>query len=241
MAIALFALCFVKSEYTIWLTVGLAVLLAVSLIVPKIRQAVVIPLSLSSAVAACLLFVAVTNIVVQPVKSLENTSALCSFYVTDCGKTVGEYKEYTAKIIQADDEKVNVKASIYLDKDINLRSYAVMKGNLNFNSVGNDALSSYGKYADGIYISADCVPTDYTGKVVHSPFRYVVALRHSIRNKLSYLMSGREGGLSVALVTGDKSFLSGDVKNAFIYSGTSHIMAVSGLHLGVVTGVLFLF
>ena len=52
-------------------------------------------------------------------------------------------------------------------------------------------------------------------------------------------MSGREGGLSVALVTGDKSFLSGDVKNAFIYSGTSHIMAVSGLHLGVVTGVLF--
>lgn len=92
MAIALFALCFVKSEYTIWLTLGLAVLLAVSLIVPKIRQAVVIPLSLSSAVAACLLFVAVTNIVVQPVKSLENTSAMCSFYVTDCGKTVGEYK-----------------------------------------------------------------------------------------------------------------------------------------------------
>lgn len=239
MAIALFALCFVKFEYAILLTVGLAVLLAASLIVPKIRQAVVIPLSLSSAVAACLLFVAVTNIVVQPVKSLENTSSLCSFYVTDCGKITDNSKGYTVKIIQRDDEKVNIKATVYVDENVNLRPYTVVKGNLKFKSIGRDALSSYGKYADGIYIAADCVLTDYIGEKIHLPFKYIVDLRHSIRNKLSYLMSGREGGLSVALVTGDKSYLFYDVKTAFMYSGTSHIMAVSGLHLSVVTGMLF--
>ena len=239
MATALFALCFVKFEYIILLTVGLATLLVVSLIVPKIRQAVVIPLSLSSAVAACLLFVAVTNIVVQPVKSLENTSASCSFYVTDCGKITDNYKEYTAKITQIDDESVNVKSTIYLDENVNIRPYTVVKGNLKFKSVGDDAMSSYGKYADGIYIRANCTLTDYVGQTIRSPFRYVVALRHSIRNKLSYLMANREGGLSVALVTGDKSYLLNDVKTAFMYSGTSHIMAVSGLHLSVVTGALF--
>ncbi len=239
MATALFTLCFVKFEYATILIIGLATLLVASLVVPKIRQAVVIPLSLSSAVAACLLFVVLTNVAVQPVKSLENTSSPCLFYVTDCGKITDSYKEYTAKIIQINDENVKVKAAVYLDKNVNIRPYTVVKGNLKFKSVGDDAVSSYGKYADGIYIRANCTLTDCVGQTVHSPFKYVVALRHSIRDKLSYLMTSREGGLSVALVTGDKSYLLNDVKTAFMYSGTSHIMAVSGLHLSVVTGALF--
>jgi len=36
-----------------------------------------------------------------------------------------------------------------------------------------------------------------------------------------------------ALITGDKSFLSGNIVEAFRKSGASHILALSGLHLGI--------
>ena len=238
MATTLFALCFIKYEYIFLLTVGLAVIFIASLIMPKYRQAVVVPLSLASAVFACLLFVATTETTVEPIKSLENQTSECEFYVIDNGTVGDRSKTYSAKIVKMDGKDVNFKAALYLDKKVNLRPYTMAKGKLKFYSVGENGFLSYGKYADGIYISAKCNLTECFGEQVKSPMRYVVALRQNIRDKLSYLMVGKEGGLSVALVTGDKSYLENDVKTAFMYSGTSHIMAVSGLHLGVVIGAL---
>lgn len=238
MATTLFALCFVKYEYIFLLTVGLAVIFIASLIMPNFRQAVVVPLSLASAVFACLLFVATTETTVEPVKSLENQTAECEFYVIDNGIVGDRSKTYSAKIVKMDGKDVNFKSALYLDKRVNLHPYTIAKGKLKFYSVGKNGFSSYGKYADGIYISAKCNLTECFGERVNSPMRYVVALRQNIRDKLSYLMSGKEGGLSVALITGDKSYLDRDVKTAFMYSGTSHIMAVSGLHLSVIIGAL---
>ena len=238
MATTLFALCFVKYEYIFLLTVGLAAIFIASLIMPNFRQAVVVPLSLASAVFACLLFVATTETTVEPVKSLENQTAECEFYVIDNGVVGDRSKTYSAKIVKLDGKDVNFKSALYLDKRVNLRPYTMAKGKMKFYSVGKNGFSSYGKYADGIYISAKCNLTECFGERVNSPMRYVVALRQNIRDKLSYLMSGKEGGLSVALITGDKSYLDRDVKTAFMYSGTSHIMAVSGLHLSVIIGAL---
>ena len=238
MATTLFALCFIKYEYVFLLTVGLVVIFIASLIMPNFRQAVVVPLSLASAVFACLLFVATTQTTVEPVRSLENQTAECEFYVIDNGTVGDRSKTYSAKIVKMDGKDVNFKSALYLDKRVNLRPYTMAKGKLKFYSVGKDGFSSYGKYADGIYISAKCNLTECFGERVNSPMRYVVAFRQNIRDKLSYLMAGKEGGLSVALITGDKSYLDRDVKTAFMYSGTSHIMAVSGLHLSVIIGTL---
>lgn len=242
MATTLFALCFIKYEYIFLLTVGLAVIFIASLIMPNFRQAVVVPLSLASAVFACLLFVATTQTTVEPVRSLENQTAECEFYVIDNGTVGDRSKTYSAKIVKMDGKDVNFKSALYLDKKVNLRPYTIAKGKLKFYSVGKDGFSSYGKYADGIYVSAKCNLSECFGERVNSPMKYVVALRQNIRDKLSYLMSGKEGGLSVALITGDKSYLDRNVKTAFMYSGTSHIMAVSGLHLSVIIGaLLFIF
>lgn len=239
MATVLFSLCFIdNAEFLLILIAGLAVLLAASLAIPKFRQAVVVPLSLASALFACLLFVVFTNSFVQNVRALDGTSADCSFYVIDEGEESQDSNVYTAKVFSANNVECDVKVVLYTEKRANLRPFAVYNGILDFHSVADTAFKSYGRYADGIYLNADCTLTDSTSKIVNSPYSYIVSLRQSIRNKLSYLMSDREGGLSVALVTGDKSYLDKNIKTAFVYSGTSHIMAVSGLHLSVVTGAL---
>lgn len=45
-------------------------------------------------------------------------------------------------------------------------------------------------------------------------------------------------GLVQALLTGDKTFLDRDIKNAFRKSGAAHILALSGMHLGVIYLIL---
>ena len=110
MAVALFVLCFIKPEYILILTVGLAVLFAVSLALPKFRQAVVLPLSLASAVTACLLYVGLTSLYVQPVQALDATTADCTFYATDIGAVTSNSKGYCVKVTHINGEKTNFKA-----------------------------------------------------------------------------------------------------------------------------------
>ena len=48
--------------------------------------------------------------------------------------------------------------------------------------------------------------------------------------------------LLIAILVGNKSEVSTEIKNLFIATGTAHILAVSGMHLGMLYGILkFLF
>ena len=50
--------------------------------------------------------------------------------------------------------------------------------------------------------------------------------------------SENTNSLTKALLTGERADLSGHIKNAFRESGASHILALSGLHLGIIYGIL---
>jgi competence protein ComEC len=48
------------------------------------------------------------------------------------------------------------------------------------------------------------------------------------------------GALAAALITGDKAAIPEDIREAFVNSGLAHILAISGLHLSIIAGVVFL-
>ena len=50
--------------------------------------------------------------------------------------------------------------------------------------------------------------------------------------------SDNTNSLTKALLTGERADLSDEIKNAFRESGASHILALSGLHLGIIYGIL---
>lgn len=59
--------------------------------------------------------------------------------------------------------------------------------------------------------------------------------------RLAHLgLSGTPDALARAMVVGDKSRLSSDLRNRYAFSGFSHLLAVSGLHVGIVFGLLYL-
>lgn len=48
------------------------------------------------------------------------------------------------------------------------------------------------------------------------------------------------GAIAAALITGDKASIPENIREDFINSGLAHILAISGLHLSIIAGVIFL-
>jgi len=51
----------------------------------------------------------------------------------------------------------------------------------------------------------------------------------------------RAGGFAAALASGDRSFMRTEDQDALRGSGLAHLLAISGLHMGIVGGLVFLF
>ena len=64
-------------------------------------------------------------------------------------------------------------------------------------------------------------------------------LRQRIAIKVRALLPGDSSGLLIALMTGDKSGVSPDQWQQLNQTGTTHLMVISGLHIGLVAGLGF--
>jgi competence protein ComEC len=67
----------------------------------------------------------------------------------------------------------------------------------------------------------------------------LVALRHSLATRLRAAVPGDAGALAAALLIGDRSAISPETLAAMRNSGIAHLLAISGLHVGLVAGFLF--
>lgn len=64
-------------------------------------------------------------------------------------------------------------------------------------------------------------------------------LGHTLKQTIRTLLPGEEGALLQGLLTGDKSALSDDTYSDFRRTGMAHLLAVSGLHVSFLSGVLY--
>jgi competence protein ComEC len=63
--------------------------------------------------------------------------------------------------------------------------------------------------------------------------------RSAIAARIDQAVSGPEAAVLKALVMGDPSGISPDIREAFTRTGTSHILAISGLHITIVATIAF--
>lgn len=64
-------------------------------------------------------------------------------------------------------------------------------------------------------------------------------LREQIEASLLKYMDGQAGGVAVALTVGFRNHLSNETKEVLRRAGLSHLLAISGLHMGLVTASAF--
>ncbi|MCH7551491.1 MAG: ComEC/Rec2 family competence protein, partial [Proteobacteria bacterium] len=64
-------------------------------------------------------------------------------------------------------------------------------------------------------------------------------LRQSITARIHAGLGGRAGVVAAALMTGERSSIPGDLMDSMRDSGIAHLLAISGLHIGLVAAILF--
>jgi competence protein ComEC len=77
-------------------------------------------------------------------------------------------------------------------------------------------------------------PADRTGFSLK-----VAALRQSLTERIRAAVAGPQGGIAAALMTGERGGIPESVMEAMRDSGLAHLLAISGLHIGLVAGLLF--
>lgn len=67
----------------------------------------------------------------------------------------------------------------------------------------------------------------------------LAALRSSVAERLAEALPGATGAVAAALIVGERAGLDDETVAAFRDSGLAHLLAISGLHMGLVAGALF--
>ncbi|CUJ94290.1 ComEC family competence protein [Ruegeria denitrificans] len=68
----------------------------------------------------------------------------------------------------------------------------------------------------------------------------ITALRMAISERVRAILPGEVGGFAAAVTTGDRSGMGQETLNSLRASNLAHLLAISGLHMGLLTGFVFL-
>ncbi|MBO7217435.1 MAG: ComEC/Rec2 family competence protein [Clostridia bacterium] len=113
--------------------------------------------------------------------------------------------------------------------------------NVNISSRIEDDKYRNNNLADGIYLST-YVKEIKDVSVAASPFYHTLGkLREFIKTKIYSVCKDDTGGVMLALLTGNRQFISDSLYEKTKICGVTHILVVSGLHVGILSGVLLKF
>lgn len=114
------------------------------------------------------------------------------------------------------------------------------RGELRVTAEGGDREPTYHR-TQGIFLLAYAKSEAAVQKADGVPLKYRPALwRRAIGEKTSEIFPANTAGFMKGLLLGDKSDLDEGTKNELSLAGLSHIVAVSGLHVSVLFGALYL-
>jgi competence protein ComEC len=85
----------------------------------------------------------------------------------------------------------------------------------------------------------DAAPPDPPAVMIERARIGLAALRAAIAERVRATVDGAAGAVAAALMTGDRSAIPQNVLAAMRDSGLAHLLAISGLHIGLVAAILF--
>ncbi|MBR3149082.1 MAG: ComEC/Rec2 family competence protein [Eubacterium sp.] len=240
--ITLFALNFIGYELSKYVGIFLLFVFVTALAVPKYRQAAVVPLCAGTSLLACILFLFSYNGIVEPQLFLDTKSADAVFCITNLGEKTTNGYAYTAKVVSINmaGAPQGIKVRLYTPEKLSAEGYQLISGKLRFFAVADNGFASFGEWGKQIFLHASVKKYTVSDEFVSSPMRKILEIRQHIAASFMSNVGGDEGALGLGMIIGDRSYISDELMDAFKTTGTSHLTAVSGLHLSAVTGVFVL-
>ena len=218
-------------------------------------------------IAVCLIFA--IKLIIFKTKTYINFCVLAVIIVFCMGSAFGAYHEYKTfskvyplcgmditlrgtvtdveeKNFVVDTDIGNVTAYNYIYKELNKGDTVEISGTFSVYETAQyngdfDRRHHYAVYGIVGYVECDSITvTGHIGKF--SLWDMGSSLREKIRSIINETqVSERSKGFVTALLTGDSEYMTDDVKKAFSITGTSHVTAVSGLHVSIFLSFFILF
>lgn len=101
-------------------------------------------------------------------------------------------------------------------------------------------LDSIQKNGETVFLVKKCETLGWNGNIFVKSLSHFRALCRLLFKRLMYSW-GNAGGLLLALLSGSREYAEKSVSDAFRESGLSHILALSGMHLGLFGGIAHFF
>ncbi len=95
-------------------------------------------------------------------------------------------------------------------------------------------LARQGIYSTMLYPEIEILPGWEGSKLL----AWVYSLRNRLSQTLAEVLPEPQASLAQGIILGIRGNIPSSVKDSFIHTGTAHLLAVSGLHLSIVAGVL---
>ncbi|HUT96914.1 MAG TPA: ComEC/Rec2 family competence protein, partial [Dehalococcoidales bacterium] len=98
-------------------------------------------------------------------------------------------------------------------------------------------LENQGIYATMYFYGSGGIERIATGQGV-KPLEWIYSLRHSMAESIAEVMPEPQAALTQGVLLGIRYNIPADIKYEFSQTGTAHLLAISGLHLSIMAGIL---
>lgn len=174
---------------------------------------------------------------IRPLEALDGSAR----YVEAVAREASRKTAYgTSTTVELSIDGRDCRALLYGESSLVLRPGDRVSGKMRLRRTGakfGDEDLYYGARGIGLRLYPADKPSISRPEVL--PLRFYPAA-FSMKLKESLPLPDRERGFAIALLTGDRSGLSDDFYDDMALAGTRHIVAVSGMHIGILTGALLL-
>lgn len=148
---------------------------------------------------------------------------------------------YIINTESVDGKAVNVKLRLSVPEALDAEPYDKITAKTNIYLIGNSAGEDVERYfqSKGIYLGAYDYNNEESGTIIirqaekRPIFYYILLLRNTIEARILDKLPNEYGGTAVALLLGDKSYISEQTKDGLYEAGIAPVFAVSGLHLSI--------
>ncbi len=127
--------------------------------------------------------------------------------------------------------------STFSNSKINLKigDEITFQGSLNITPFKTDKIN-LNKYANGV-IYTTSINTNEINKITNSA-NFLDEIRQSVNDTLHKNMNPENANIASGMLLGDRTNMDEDLQDSFTVAGVVHILAVSGLHIGFLVGLL---
>jgi competence protein ComEC len=138
------------------------------------------------------------------------------------------------------------RARIVLRDPVTVAPGDMIRGPIRFAPVPGPVLpgafdAQFHAYFDGIgaYGNATGTIEVLAGQDAAQPARLIASIRHGIATRIDAVLANPAAGIARALINGDQSQITEEAREVMATAGIAHVYSVSGLHLTMVAGGVF--